>query len=111
LNSAGTQLRAATAQADAKYRFDIGAALVLGVVLYVAIAVLHTPAAVIIVLLLAFARVMPVSGLERASSPDPDMLPDLAAILDLVTQPRTRGGPLGVGPFVCSGVLDSVSFR
>ena len=75
---AETNLRAATAQADAKGRFDIGAALVLGVVLYVAIAILHTPTAVILVLLFAFARVLPlVSGLEQAIQQLLSMLPDL----------------------------------
>ena len=85
----GTNLRAATAQADAKYRFDIGAALVLGLVLYVSIAVLHTPAAVILVLLFAFARVMPmVSDLEQSLQQLLNMLPDLVAVLALGDAPR-----------------------
>ena len=81
---AGANLRAATAQADAKYRFDIGAALVLGLVLYVSIAVLHTPTAVILVLLFAFARVMPlVSNLEQSRQQLLNMLPNLVAVLAL----------------------------
>ena len=83
---AATNLRAATAQFDAKRRFDIGAALVLGLVLYVAIAVLNTPAAVIIVLLFAFARVMPlVSGLEQSIQQILNMLAELAAVSALDT--------------------------
>ena len=113
---AETNLRAATAQADAKRRFDIGAALVLGLVLYVALAILNTPAAVIIVLLLAFARVMPlVSGLEQAIQQILNMLGDLAAVLALDTHlapheemDRTRHGSVRLRQEVR---LDSVSFR
>src|SRR5262249_32417040 len=54
-----TNLRAAIAQANARRRFNIGAAFVLGIVLYTAIAVVHTPAAVLLILIFAFARVMP----------------------------------------------------
>ena len=88
---AGTNLRAAIAQADAKRRFDIGAALILGVVLYVAIAVLHTPTAVILVLLFAFARVLPcVSNLEQTIQQILRMLPDLVAVRALETRLATR---------------------
>ena len=112
----GTNLRAATAQADAKYRFDIGAALVLGLVLYVAIAVLHTPAAVILVLLFAFARVMPlVSGLEQSLQQLLNMLPDLVAVLALenrLTAPEAAG-PAPAAPLRLRQAvrLDAVSFR
>jgi ATP-binding cassette, subfamily C, bacterial len=113
---AATNLRAAIAQADAKRRFDIGAALVLGVVLYVALAVLHTPTAVILVLLFAFARVMPlVSGLEQSIQQVLNMLPDLAAVLALETR-LAPGGPTlpgRSGPVHLRRAvrLDSVSFR
>ena len=113
---AATNLRAATAQADAKFRFDIGAALVLGVVLYVAIAVLNTPAAVIIVLLLAFARVMPlVSGLEQAIQQILNVMPDLAAVLGLEAHlaPQLEASPSRAGPIRLRQEvrLESVSFR
>lgn len=113
---AGTNLRAATAQADAKRRFDIGAALVLGVVLYVAIAVLNTPTAVILVLLFAFARVMPlVSGLEQGIQQVLNMLPDLAAVLALETRLATheQTRPASHEPVRLRQAvrLDSVSFR
>ncbi len=113
---AGTNLRAATAQADAKYRFDIGAALVLGLVLYVSIAVLHTPTAVILVLLFAFARVMPLmSNLEQSLQQLLNMLPDLVAVLALETRLGTHdaAAPLPAAPVhLRRGVrLDGVSFR
>lgn len=83
---AEANLRAATAKADAKHRFDIGAGLALGVVLYVAIALLNTPAAVILVLIFAFARVMPlISGLEQSLQQLLNMLPELVAVLTLET--------------------------
>jgi ATP-binding cassette subfamily C protein len=113
---AGTNLRAATAQADAKGRFDIGAALVIGGVLYVAIAVLHTPTAVILVLLLAFARVLPgVSGLEQTIQQLLRMLPDLSAVLALENRLASHAavGPAQHAPVrLCQAVrLESVSFR
>jgi ATP-binding cassette, subfamily C, bacterial len=113
---AATNLRAATAQADARSRFDVGAALVLGVVLYVAIAVLNTSAAVILVLILAFARVMPlVSGLGQKIQQLLNMLPDLAAVLGLETRlaPRQEAGTAERGRIrlLQSVRLDSVSFR
>lgn len=113
---AGTNLRAATAQADAKCGFDIGAALVLGVVLYGAIAVMHTPTAVILVLLFAFARVLPrVSGLEQSIQQLLNMLPDLAAVLGLETRLASHdaAGPAPRGPVRLrqSVRLESVSFR
>jgi ATP-binding cassette subfamily C protein len=81
---AEAHLRAQTAQADAKCRFDIGAALVLGVILYVATAVLNTPAAVVLVLLFAFARVMPlVSAFEQSTQCFLSMVPDFVVVLTL----------------------------
>ena len=85
-------------------------------VLYVAIAVLHTPAAVILVLIFAFARVMPlVSGLEQGVQQFLHMLPDVAAVLALETRlaPReethaARRVPVRLRQAVR---LDSVSFR
>jgi len=111
-----TNLRGAIAQADAKRRFDIGAALLLGVVLYVAIALLHTPAAVILVLLFAFARVMPLmSGLEQSIQQLLSMLPDLVAVqaLEARLAPPEQAGPVRPGPVrLRQGVrLDAVSFR
>jgi ATP-binding cassette subfamily C protein len=113
---AGTNLRAATAQADAKSRFDVGAALVLGIVLYVAIAVLHTPAAVILVLIFAFARIMPlVSGLGQEVQQLLNMLPDLAAVLALEARlrPLAAAGPARRGPVPLHHAvrLESVTFR
>jgi ATP-binding cassette subfamily C protein len=113
---ARTNLRAATAHADAKCRFDIGAALVLGVVLYVAIAVLATPAAVILVLLFAFARVMPlVSGFEQSVQQFLTMLPDFTAVLALEDRLArheeagpARREPVGLRQAVR---LDAVSFQ
>ena len=112
----GTNLRAATAQADAKRRFDIGAALVLGLVLYVAIAVLHTGTAVILVLLIAFARIMPLmSGLEQKIQQVLNMLPDLAAVLALETRlaPGAEPDPARQAPIRLRHAvrLDAVSFR
>ena len=87
----GTSLRSAIAQADARRRFNIGGALVLGMVLYVAIAVLHTPAAVLLVLIFAFARVMPLlSSVAQEIQQILNMLPDFAALMAL----ETRLGPL-----------------
>ena len=113
---AGTNLRAATAQADAKGWFDIGAALVLGVVLYGAIAVLHTPTAVILVLLFAFARVLPcVSGIEQVIQQLLRMLPDLDAVLTLEVRlgAPDATGPVRRGPLRLREAvrLESVSFR
>jgi ATP-binding cassette subfamily C protein len=113
---AETNLRGAIAQADTKCRFDIGAALVLGVILYVAIAVLHTPTAVILVLLFAFARVLPlVSGLEQSIQELLKMLSDLVGLLNLETRlaahedPHpTRHGAVHLRQAVR---LESVSFR
>jgi len=113
---AATNLRAATAQADAKMRFDVGAAIVLGVVLYVAIAILNTPAAVILVLIFAFARVMPlVSGVGQEVQQLLNMLPDLAAVMELETRlaPREVARAARQGPVpLRDGVrLESVSVR
>jgi ATP-binding cassette subfamily C protein len=113
---AGTNLRAATSQADAKLRFDIGAALVLGVVLYGAIAVLHTPAAVILVLLVAFARVLPlISGLAQSVQQLLHMLPDLTAVLALETRlapsAEADAAPRALVRLRQAVRLDSVSFR
>jgi ATP-binding cassette subfamily C protein len=113
---ARTSLQAATAQADAKSRFDVGGALVLGVVLYAAIAVLSTPTAVILLLVFAFARVMPLaSGLAQRIQQLLTMLPDLVAVLALetrLTPPEkavtTRPGPVHLEHAVR---FDSVSFR
>ncbi|MGH7785420.1 MAG: ABC transporter ATP-binding protein [Candidatus Binatia bacterium] len=112
----GTNLRGAIAQADAKRRFDIGAALVLGIVLYVAIAVLQTPAAAILVLLFAFARVMPlVSGLEQSIQQLLNMLPDFVAVRTLETRLALseQAGPARRAPVALRQAvrLDSVSFR
>lgn len=113
---AATNLQAATAQADAKGRFDIGAGLLLGVVLYMAIAVLNTPTAVILVLIFAFARVMPmVSGLGQEIQQLLNMLPDFAAVLALETRlaPLEEAGPVRLEPVRLRQAvrLDSVSFR
>jgi ATP-binding cassette, subfamily C, bacterial len=113
---AATNLRAAIAQAHAKGRFDIGAALVLGVVLYVAIALLHTPTAVILVLIFAFARVMPlVSGVEQEVQQLLNMLPELAAVLALERRlaPAESPSPERRGPLPLRDAvrLDAVSFR
>lgn len=112
----GTSLRAVIAQADAKRRFNIGAALVLGIVLYVAIAVVHTPAAVLLVLIFAFARVMPLlSAIAQEVQQVLNMLPDFAALLDLQTRlapldevPRARRESIRLQHAVR---LDAVSFR
>jgi ATP-binding cassette, subfamily C, bacterial len=113
---AGTNLQAATVQADAKFRFDIGAALVLGVALYVAIAVLATPPAAILVLLFAFARVMPLaSGFEQSAQQLRNMLPDFSAVLSLETRlvPHEEAGLTRRQPlFVRRAVrLDCIWFR
>jgi len=113
---AATSLRAATAQADAKIRFDVGAAIVLGVVLYVAIAVLNTPAAVILVLIFAFARVMPlVSGVGQKVQQLLNMLPDLTAIVALESRlaPQQPSGAVRRGALSLRNAvrLDSVSVR
>jgi len=113
---AGTSLKAATAQADAKCQFDIGATLVLGVVLYGAIAILHTPTAVILLLLFAFARLLPrVSALEQSIQQFLHMLPDLAAVLALETRLVTHDAtsPARHGHLRMRRVvrLESVSFR
>jgi len=64
---ARNNLRAVTSQAVAKCRFDIGAAVVLGVVPYVAIAVLHASTAMLLILVFAFARLMPlVSAFQQS---------------------------------------------
>jgi ATP-binding cassette subfamily C protein len=113
---AKTNLRVATAQADAKCRFNIGAALVLGLTLYVAIAVLNTRTAVLLVLLFAFARVMPlVSGLEQSIQQLLIILPDFAAVLALEARLASHAE---AGPTRRDSVrlqqavrLDSVSFR
>jgi ATP-binding cassette subfamily C protein len=77
-------LEAAAAQADAKCRFDIGAACALGLIVYVAVVILHTPAAALLVLLVAFVRVMPVvSGSEQSVQQLLNMLPILASVLRL----------------------------
>jgi ATP-binding cassette subfamily C protein len=112
----GTSLRAVIAQADAKRRFNIGAALVLGIVLYVAIAVVHTPAAVLLVLIFAFARVMPlVSAIAQEVQQVLNMLPDFDALLNLQTRlspidevPAARRQSLRLEHAVR---LDGVSFR
>jgi ATP-binding cassette subfamily C protein len=113
---ARTSLQAAAAQARAKSRFDLGAALVLGAVLYVAIAVLRTPTAVILVLIFAFARVMPVaSGLAQKIQQLLTMLADVVAVLALEARLTPQGeavltppGPVHLGQAVR---LDAVSVR
>jgi len=111
-----TNLRAAIAQANARRRFNIGAALVLGVVLYTAIAIVHTPAAVLLILIFAFARVMPLlAGLAQQIQQLLNMLPEFTAMLAL----ENRLGPLEeVRPARRAPVylrqavrLDMVSFR
>jgi ATP-binding cassette, subfamily C, bacterial len=113
---ARTSLQAATAQAEAKSRFDVGGALVLGVVLYAAIAVLRTPTAVILLLVFAFARVMPLaSGLAQRIQQLLSMLSDLAAVLALETRltPQEEAVPTRPWPVHLKHAvrLDSVSFR
>jgi ATP-binding cassette subfamily C protein len=113
---AETNRRALIAQADAKCRFDIGAALVLGMILYVAIAILHTPTAVLLVLLFAFARVMPiVSAFEQSIQRLLSVLPDFAVVLAVEASLAPRADP-GLAPrealrLRTSVRLDSVSFR
>ena len=86
-----TSLRSVIGQADARRRFNIGSALVLGIVLYVAIALLHTPAAVLLLLIFAFARVMPLlSTVAQEIQQFLNMLPDFTALMAL----QTRLGPL-----------------
>jgi len=113
---ASTHLRAATAQAAAKCRFDIGAALALGLIVYVAVAMLHTPVAVLLVLLIAFVRVMPlVSGFEQAAQQLLHMLPILASVLSLEARLTPEGDPgSSRRPAPCLRHvvrLDGVSFR
>jgi ATP-binding cassette subfamily C protein len=113
---AATNLRAATAQADAKVRFDVGAAIVLGVVLYVAIAILNAPAALLLVLIFAFARVMPlVSGVGQEVQQLLNMLPDLAAVLALEARlaPRQPVAAVASAPARLRDAvrLESVSVR
>lgn len=113
---ADAALRAAAARAAAKSRFDIGAALVLGAVLYVAIALLETPTAILLVLVFAFVRLMPlVSGLEQKLQQLFNVLPDLTAVLALEARltadatPRPPGAtPVRLRQAVR---LDTVSFR
>ena len=84
---------------------------------YAAIAILHTPAAVILVLVFAFARVMPlVSGLAQKIQQLLTMLPDSrrrAGAGDPADAARWRRSPSGRDPFTCKRAvqLDSVSFR
>lgn len=105
-----------TAQADAKCRFDIGVFLVLGVVLYLTIGVLRTPAAGILVLLYAFARVMPrVSAFQTNLQSLLTLLPDFAAILAIEAR-LTPAGTVARPPrspvrFARAVRLESVSFR
>jgi ATP-binding cassette subfamily C protein len=111
-----TNLQVATAQADAKCRFNIGAALVLGVTLYVAIAVLNTRTAVLLVLLFAFARVMPlVSNLENSIQQLLIILPDFASVLALEARlaPHAEASPTRREAVRLRQAvrLDSVSFR
>jgi len=113
---AGANMQGVIVQADAKRRFDIGAALTLGVVLYGAIAVQHTPTAVILVLLFAFARVLPgVSNLEQTIQQFLRMLPDLVAVLALESRLDSREltGPARREPVHLRQAvrLESVSFR
>jgi ATP-binding cassette subfamily C protein len=77
-------LRSVIAQADAKRRFNIGGAVVLGIVLYSAIAIFHTPAAVLLILIFAFARVMPLlSAVAQEIQQVLNMLPDFTALIAL----------------------------
>ena len=111
-----THLQTPAAQADAKCWFDIGVSLVLGVVLYLTIAVLKTPAAGILVLLYAFARVMPrVSAFQTHLQSLLNVLPEFTAVLAIearltpaVTMVR-RPAPLV--RFARAVRLESVSFR
>jgi ATP-binding cassette subfamily C protein len=106
----------ATGQADVKCRFDIGAVLVLGVVLYIAIRILAVPAAAILILLYAFARALPrLSALQTGIQQLLNVLPDFTAIQDLEAD-LARYQEAGVGTRsvlpVRRGVeLRSVSFR
>jgi ATP-binding cassette subfamily C protein len=111
-----TNLRAVTSQAVARCRFDIGAALVLGVVLYVAIEVVHASTAMLLILVFAFARLMPlVSAFQQSIQQVLNMLPDFAALLALVARlsppeegSRTRHDPVRLRNAVR---FDSVSFQ
>jgi ATP-binding cassette subfamily C protein len=111
-----SSLRSVIAQADAKRRFNIGGAVVLGIVLYVAIAVLHTPAAVLLVLIFAFARVMPLlSSVAQEIQQLLNMLPDFAALMALETRlgPLEEARPARREPLRLQQAvrLDAVSFR
>jgi ATP-binding cassette, subfamily C, bacterial len=113
---AEANLRAQTAQADAKRWFDIGAAVVLGVILYVATMVWITPAAVVLVLLFAFARVMPlVSSFEQSIQRFLSMLPDFVAVLALEARlaSHEEAGHTwrGLGRLRNAVRLDAVSFQ
>jgi ATP-binding cassette, subfamily C, bacterial len=113
---AATNLQAATAQADSKARFDVGGALVLGLVLYVTIGVLHTPPAVILVLVVAFARVMPlVSSFAQAMQHLLSMLSDCDAVLGLEARlaPYEEAVPVRHGPVQLKQAvrLDTVAFH
>jgi ATP-binding cassette subfamily C protein len=84
---AATNLRGSTVQAGARCRFDIGAAVLLGVVIYVAIAILATPTADVLILLFAFARVMPrFSALQQGFEQILNVLPDFTAVMVLEEQ-------------------------
>jgi ATP-binding cassette, subfamily C, bacterial len=85
------------------------------VILYVAIAVLSTPTAVLLVLLFAFARVMPLaSAFGQSIQQLLNMLPDFAAILALETRlaPHQDADPAPRGSVRLRDAvrLDSVSF-
>jgi ATP-binding cassette subfamily C protein len=113
---ARTNLRAVTSQALAKFRFDIGAALVVGVGFYAAIAVLHTSTAVLLILVFAFARLMPlVSAFQQSIQQVLNMLPDFAALLALVARlsPQEEGSRTRCDPVRLRNAVrfDSVSFQ
>jgi ATP-binding cassette subfamily C protein len=113
---ASAAVRLVTSQADARLRFEIGGVLTLAVILYVAIGVLHAPAASILLLLFSFTRAMPrLSTIQQHLQQIAAMLPEYQAVVEVQAECERHGEPHPEpGPPLALRqrlVLEAVSFR
>jgi ATP-binding cassette subfamily C protein len=114
---AEANLRAATIQSAARFRFEVGAAVLAGGTLYAAIRWLAVPPVELLVLLLAFARIMPrLSALEQGGQRVRHLLADFSAVMALERTlarhqpaPTTPGAPLP--PLRQAIRLEAVTYR
>ncbi len=95
----GVYLGAVDNQAQVKLWFDLGSALVLGLVLYVLLDRLAVPVSEVLVLLFVFVRVMPrLSGLQQSYQSFLSQLPAFATVSELRARCEAAAEPFSSEP-------------